>query len=181
MILMGDFNGEHNEANMQNFLNLYHLEDLVQEKTCFKNRKRTLDWPHSYKLLYKFLKLLNVLKHLWTILSDSHKMAVSVLKSIFQNANRALSCIVIIKVSITKSSGRILILSYQNVIYITKNANNFWMFFAEVLRKYSSMKIKYIRANQSGFMNKNLRRTIMRKSWLHNMFLKEKTEKSRKA
>ena len=37
MILMGDFNSEPNEANVQNFLNLYHLEDLIQEKTYFKN------------------------------------------------------------------------------------------------------------------------------------------------
>ena len=53
--------------------------------------------------------------------------------------------------------------------------------FTEVLRKHSPMKIKYIRANQSGFMNKNLRRTIMRRSWLRNIFPKEKTEKSQKA
>ena len=39
MILIGDFNVETSEANMQNFLSLYNLKNLIQEKTCFKKHR----------------------------------------------------------------------------------------------------------------------------------------------
>ena len=32
MIVMGDFNVELNKANMQNFLNLYNIKNLIKEK-----------------------------------------------------------------------------------------------------------------------------------------------------
>lgn len=120
IILMGDFNSEPNETNMQSFLNLYHLKALIQEKTCFKNTEN----PSWIDLILTNCSISFENSGTYeTILSDSHKMAVSVLKSIFQNGNRALSCIVIIKVSITKYSGQILKLSYQNVIFIIRNAS----------------------------------------------------------
>ena len=40
---------------------------------------------------------------------------------------------------------------------------------------------KYIRANQSGFMNKNLRKAMMERSRLRNIFLKKKTKESKKS
>ena len=49
--------------------------------------------------------------------------------------------------------------------------------FIEVLVKYAPMKIKYIRANQSN-TNKHLKKPITKRSRLHNIFLKEKTENS---
>ena len=39
-ILLGDFNNEPEEKSMPNFLNTYHLKNIVKQKTCFKNPKR---------------------------------------------------------------------------------------------------------------------------------------------
>ena len=50
----------------------------------------------------------------------------------------------------------------------------------QVLRKHIPMKNKYIRANQRGFRNENLRKIILKRSRLRNIFLKLKTEKSTK-
>ena len=36
-ILMGDFNVEPNDANMENFSQIYGCENIVKDKTCFKN------------------------------------------------------------------------------------------------------------------------------------------------
>ena len=72
-------------------------------------------------------------------------------------------------VSLTKYSGQILILSYQNTIPKT-------FAFTEVLGKHAPMKNKYMRANQSDLMSKNLIKATMRK--LTTSF-KKKTENSR--
>ena len=39
-ILFGDFKKEPEEKNMLNFLNTYHLKNIVKQKTCFKNPDR---------------------------------------------------------------------------------------------------------------------------------------------
>ena len=39
-ILLGDFNNEPEEKSMSNFLNTYHLKNIVKQKTCFKNPER---------------------------------------------------------------------------------------------------------------------------------------------
>ena len=49
--------------------------------------------------------------------------------------------------------------------------------FTEVLGKHAPKKNKYIKANQSGFVNKNLEKTIMRGSKRRNIFIKEKAER----
>ena len=50
-----------------------------------------------------------------------------------------------------------------------------------VLNKHAPLKTKYIRANNSPFMNKMLATAIMVRSRLRNNFLKLKTEESREA
>ena len=44
VILFSDFNKEPGEKNMSNFINTYHLKDIVKQKTCFKNQ---IDRPVS--------------------------------------------------------------------------------------------------------------------------------------
>ena len=36
-ILLEDFNAEHDEESISEFLNLYNLKNLVKQNTCFKN------------------------------------------------------------------------------------------------------------------------------------------------
>ena len=72
---------------------------------------------------------------------------------IFQNTNRALSCTAVINVSLTKYSRQI------------------------IIRKNAPIKNKYVKANQSGFINKNLRKAIMRRSSYAIYFSRRKQEK----
>ena len=59
--------------------------------------------------------------------------------------------------------------------------HQFLTIFTKVLRKDATMKNNCIRAKLSGFMNKNLRKAMMRRSRLRNIVFNEKTEKSIKA
>ena len=49
-----------------------------------------------------------------------------------------------------------------------------------LLDLYAPLKQKYIRANQAGFVNKELRKAIMKRTHLHHKFLKQKTKESKK-
>ena len=60
------------------------------------------------------------------------------------------------------------------------NCLNFENTYLSVLDKYAPCKQKLIRANESPFMNKHLKKSIMSRSRLRNKFLKEKTEENRK-
>ena len=40
VILLGDFSNEPEEKNISNFLNNYHLRNIIKQKTCFKNPDR---------------------------------------------------------------------------------------------------------------------------------------------
>ena len=60
------------------------------------------------------------------------------------------------------------------------NCLNFENTYLSVLNKHAPCKQKLIRANESPFMNKHLKKSIMSRSRLRNKFLKEKTEENRK-
>ena len=51
----------------------------------------------------------------------------------------------------------------------------FKMTFLNVLNKFSPLKKKYLRANHSRFVNKELNKAIMQRSRLRNSYLKDKT------
>ena len=58
---------------------------------------------------------------------------------------------------------------------------SFTKIFIETLNKHVRIKKKYIRANHANFVTKGLRKAIMLRSRLWNIFLKEKSLESKKA
>ena len=61
------------------------------------------------------------------------------------------------------------------------SCEEFEFIFIKTLNKHAPMKIKYIRANNSPFVNKDLSKAIMVRSRLRNKYLKLKTKESRDA
>ena len=55
----------------------------------------------------------------------------------------------------------------------------FKMTFLNVLNKFAPLKKKYLRANQSRFVNKELNKAIMQRSRLRNAYLKGRTRAAR--
>ena len=58
---------------------------------------------------------------------------------------------------------------------------SFTKIFIDTLNKHAPIKKKYIRANDANFVTKALRKAIMLRSRLRNIFLKEKSLESKKA
>ena len=178
IIIMGDLNSEINEISMQNFCEIYNLKSLVKEPTCFKN----IDKPSCIDLILTnrptYFQNTMVVD---TGLSDFHMLTVTMMKATFNK-------------QIPK------ILNYRNY----KNFNNvmfrnnllhelskigfphiscekFESIFMNILNIHAPVKKRYVRANISPFMTKDIHKAIMVRSKLRNRFLKLKTTESRDA
>ena len=79
-LLLGDFNSEMKEMRMAEFCNIYNLQNLIAEPTCFKNILK----PSSIDvILTNKIKSFQNNQVIETGLSDHHKMTITVLKSFF--------------------------------------------------------------------------------------------------
>ena len=80
ILILGDFNSEVNEKHMNDFCELYNLQNLIDEPTCYKSTNN----PSSIDLMLTNRK--NSFHNNMTIasgLSDCQKMTISVLKTFF--------------------------------------------------------------------------------------------------
>ena len=167
MFLIGDFNCEMSEEPMKEFCNNYNLKNLVKTPTCFKNpEKPTLidllltNCPHSFQNT----------KIIETGLSDFHRMTVTVMKLTFIKEGPN-------------------IMSYRNFKHFDNdivgeklsrelskfdhcNLELFKTLFMSIIDTHAPVKKKYIRANNKSFINKELRKAIMHRSKLRNIYLR---------
>ena len=175
ILIMGDFNSEPLEAEMKAFCELYCLNNLVKEPTCFKNP----DNPSCIDLILTNRKMLfqntNVVE---TGLSDFHKMTVTVLKTYFKKAPPK-----IVSYRDYKKFSHVEFrmelqhcLSQYDVLEISND--EFVRIFMGVFEKHAPLKQKYVRANQGPFMTKELRKAVMTQSRLRNKFNQFKTKSS---
>ena len=70
---------------------------------------------------------------------------------------------------------------FLNFDFNNGSFNEYKNIFMSVLDKHAPVKVKYVRANNSSFMNKTLRTAIMQRSKLKNRFSKQRTEANKKA
>ena len=81
LLLLGDWNSTINEEHMANFCEIYNLENLIKEPTCFKST----DNPSSIDVVLTNKKLsFQNSTIVETGLSDFHKMTVTVMKKYFK-------------------------------------------------------------------------------------------------
>ena len=180
VLLMGDFKtGLDNDAS-KDFCNLYDLTNLINNKvTCYKNPNN----PSCIDLLLTiFPKYFQNSLVIETGLSDFHKMVVTVMKTNF----RKLEPKIInyrnyryfsndrFKEKVTSELSKVVL---EN---IDKGFNKFLDVCKDILNMYAPLKKKYIRGNNSPFMNRILSKEIMKRSRLRNKFLKSKSEADKK-
>ena len=81
LLALGDWNSEMTEESMENFCEMYNLENLIKEPTCFKSTEN----PSSIDIILtnKKLSFQNSMT-IETGLSDFHKMTVTVMKKFFK-------------------------------------------------------------------------------------------------
>ena len=146
----------------------------MNEPTCYKNPENPgcielinrTNCPSSFHntCLYE------------TGLSDFHKVVVTILQTSFEPLPPK-------------------IIKYRNYKNLMKMNSNFYvkintdditvdiikMTFLNVLNKFAPLKKKYLRANHSRFVNKELNKAIIQRSRLRNAYLKDKTRADRTA
>ena len=159
-----------------NFLNTYHLKNIVKQKTCFKNPDR-LSCIHL--ILTNSSRSFQDTCAVKTGLSDFHKLVVPVLElyfpkqkpniQTFRDYKRFQNDLFRSKLDYELSKLHVCNLEFEHFLNI----------FIEVLNKHTPIKKKYLRANQGEFMSKELNKAIMTRSRLRNKYLKEKSAYSK--
>ena len=155
------------------FCNQYKLKSLNKDPTCYKN----IDNPSCIDLL-----LTNSTKNFESVctietgLLDFHKLVVTVLNEKHERMPPK-----VIQYRAYKKSDYAIF--NNNLCKQTKNLNFSELDFAtlrkifiEILDKFAPLQKKYIRANHSKFVTKELSKAIMLRSKLRNQFLKPKSQ-----
>ena len=161
---------------MSSFCEIYHLIDIIKQPTCFKN-------PSNPSCINQFLtnnaNCFQKSSVFETGLSDFHKLIVIVMKSHIPKQQAK-----IIKYRNYKGFNETKFRSeLTNILDLnideSRNIEFFKNIFLKVLKKHAPIKTKYLRANDSPFVTKDLRKAIMLRSKLQNQFLKCKSEEAR--
>lgn len=172
MIVMDDFKVGSNEANMQHFLNLCNLKNLITEKSCFENRENP-----SYNDLINCSKSFQDSDTHETRLPGFNQMTVSVLKMHFPKQKSSFILYCDYKSVSNKTFTADLWNELSKYDIYNKECQHFSITFTEVQGKQENIRKKYIRANKNHFTNKILGK-VMRRSSLCNLLLKERTKKT---
>ena len=160
-VLIGDFNREVNDSHMQNFMINYGLNNIVKDKTCFKN-------PNNPKCIDLFLtNKPRSFQHTTTFdtgISDFHKMVISSFKCTFEKRDPKE-----VTYRYYKHFNRILFRSeLQEAIQGSVDWADYELRFLNVLNKHAPVKKKTVRANHKPYITKEIRKSIMNKTRLAN-------------
>ena len=175
IILLGDFNSEINEPAMNNFCEIFDLKNLVKENTCFKSQEN----PTCIDLiLTNRCRSFQNTHAIETGLSDFHKMTLTVFKTSFK---KKLPKIVSYR-DYKNFWNDHFIEELEDIISAYElseiDLEIFEDVFMNIFNKHVPIKLKYIRANDGPFVDKELRKEIMIRSKLKNIFNREKTDAS---
>ena len=173
---MGDYDAEITETNMSSFCKIYHLPDIIKQPTCFKNPSNT---SCRDLFLTNNANCFQKSSAFETCLSDLHNLSVTVMKSYIPKQQPK-----IIKYRKYKGFNETKFRSeLTNIldlnIHESRNIEFFKNIFLKVLNKHAPIKTKYLRANHSPFVTKELSKAIMLRSKLRNQYLKCKSEEAR--
>ena len=176
LLILGDFNSAMSEEAMKEFCQLYDLENLIKEPTCYKNA----DNPTSIDVILTNNKEYFANNStVETGISDHHKMVITVLK-VYVKKNAP--------VTINYRSYKNFDISQfrndlkKNLENFDKNNMTYEDFdeiFMRLLNWYAPMKKKVIRGNHQPFMNRTLSKEIMHRSMLKNKFNKNPIEENK--
>ena len=178
LLIVGDFNSEVSESAMNEFCKTYNLGNLVKGPTCFKNPTN----PSSIDLiLTNRPRSFQGTVLIETGLSDFHKMTLTVLKMHFKKQSPKIVHYRDYNNFKHDDFRNDLIETLQtfDVEYVDYNIFN--SSFLKVLNRHAPQKQRYVRSNQSKFMDRELNKAVMKRSRLRNKFIKDKTQVSKEA
>ena len=149
---------------------------MISRTTCFKNPENP---PCIYLILRNCPRSFQRSCAIETILSDFHKHVVTVMKKTYKKSQSKIINYHSYKYFNNESFKEELIQIETNGNSCDKSFKNFTSSCNVILNKHIPQKKKYLRGNQSPFMNKTLSKAVMQRSKLRNLFLKKRTEENR--
>ena len=178
IILLGDFNIEPEENIFKEFCDIHNFRNLVKGPTCFKN-------PHNPSCIDLILtnrpKSFQNTTLVDTGLSDFHKLTITILKTHFKKAPPKIISYRDYKNYSSHSFRKDL--EEKLPLYVIYQISNdeFIDQFMHIFENHAPLKKKYVRANHGPFVTKELRKAFMKRSLLHNKYLKETTDFNHRA
>ena len=147
---------------------------MINKPTCFKNPEKpscidliSTNCPRSFQNSCI----------IETGLSDFHKLVVRVMKTTYKKSQPKIITYRNYKYLNNDGFREALLQTESNGNNCDENFRNFTSSCNIILNKQAPQKKKYVRGNQSTFMNKDLSKAIMKRTKLRNIFLKNRTEK----
>ena len=176
LLMLGDWNSSVNEESMANFCEMYNLENLIKEPTCFKSTEN----PSSIDIILtnKKLSFQNTMT-IETGLSDFHKMTVTVMKRFFKK-KEPIRIIYHDKKNFNAVKFREKI-RYQIDIKERINLEELQNILANTYLQDAPLKEKVLRGNNAPFMNKKLSQAFMQRAKLKNKKQKFPTPQNEEA
>ena len=169
MCILEDFNMEPSDSILKTFMQSHNLFNLIKSNTSFKGRSSCIDLTFTNrKFCFKNSSTFE------TGLSDHHHLIYSILKTTFKK----------------EDSKHLLYRDYKNfnneyfhndlingLSKYPKNYESFENVFVTVLDRHALRKTKILRGNQKPHVDKNLRKTIMKRSELKSKAKRTKRPK----
>ena len=171
-MLIGDFNMTIENKNLEFFMNSFGLESLIKKPTCFQSKN-----PSCIDLILTnknyLLKNSNVLE---VGISDHHGLIITALKSQLVKGNA--------KRKLYRDYSEFNMNSFRAELDdklksgVVTEYSNFQKIFIQVLNNHAPAKKKIVPFNNNPFMTKTLRKSIMHRSRLKNIYIRKRNDKN---
>ena len=178
LLFLGDFNAGMEESSIKIFCSNFNLTSMINKPTCYKNPDKTTcidliltNCPGSFQNSCV----------IETGLSDFHKMIVTVMKTSYRKIESRVINYRDYKSFSNEGFRESLLENLKGKLSgnSDQNFSNFVNTCNAVLDKQLPKKKKYVRANQSPFMNKTLSKVIMLRTHLRNKFFKNRSNENK--
>ena len=174
ILVLGDLNCEIEKQPLVDFCEGLNLKAMINLPTCFKNPERPTCIDHM--LTNKPNHFQKTAYTITTGISDYHKMTLIILNENFEKLPPKIITYRSYR-TFNENSFRMklnLIINTENIDFESKIHH-----IVEELDKQAPFKYKTVRGNNMPFMNRDLRKAIMVRSRLKNLYYKSKTNESK--
>ena len=175
LLFLGDFNAGVEDSSVKNICSSQNLTSMINMPRCHKNPEKgscidiiLTNCPRSFQSSCA----------IETGLSDFHKLVVTVMKTSYKKSQTKIVNYRSYKYFNNESFREELIKIEANRNNCDESFKNFTSSCSVILNKHAPQKKKYVRGNQSPFMNKTFSRAIMQISKLRTFSLKREPRKT---
>ena len=172
IILLSDLNMTTENLHLNNLIQIFNLNALIKTPTCYQSHNPSCidNILTNQKVLFKLSKTFE------TELSDHHKLISTIMKSdSFKGSlqKKVYRSYKYFDIDLFKIALQEKLKHLENDAYSAFNSA-----FTNLLNEHAPLKTKILRYNNKTFISKELRKEIMKRSKLKNLFNKNKNQEN---